>query len=35
MLVDLGQDVYQEELEHAFLKEAADFYRVRTCCFRA
>lgn len=29
MLVDLGQDVYQEELEHAFLKEAGDFYRVR------
>ena len=29
MLVDLGQDVYQEEFERAFLKEAAEFYKGR------
>lgn len=28
MLVDLGQDVYQEELEQAFLREASAFYKV-------
>ena len=28
MLVDLGQDVYREELEQAFLREASAFYKV-------
>lgn len=33
MLVDLGQDVYREELEQAFLREASAFYKVEAAEF--
>jgi hypothetical protein len=29
MLMDLGPNVYQEDFERAFLKEAAEFYQAR------